>query len=229
MAFLTTFLPSPVTGAQGGYKSSHWCCSNRRLLWATNASNRGGKKLLLFLLNNQLLFKGTSNRCGAELWSNITADHQSTQSTASWRHVCTAFRLRYSKIEKNVACQFEKKNKNVDFLCTEEIKLNVQIVFSLRDLGSISSRPHNRRQHAAVPAWDLYIRFFTCMNVRDSPPGQLMWLRSPRISTQTVRGCLRSAHLSAGRPHGALELTEGYYPESANAYYYRNLTFQTDL
>lgn len=130
---------------------------------------------------------------------------------------------------KNVACQFKKKTKNLDFLCTEMIKLNVQIVFSLRDLGSISSRPHNRRQHAAVPAWDLYIRFFTCMNVRDSPPGQLMWLRNRRISPQTVRGCLRSAHLSAGRPHRALELTEGYYPESANAYSYRYLTFQTDL
>lgn len=29
MAFLTTFLPSPVTWASEGYKSSCWCCSNR--------------------------------------------------------------------------------------------------------------------------------------------------------------------------------------------------------
>lgn len=84
--FLTTFLPSPVTRAQGGYKSSRRCCSNRRLLWTTNASATGWKKEEL---NNQLLFKGKSKRYGAEVWSNIPADHQSAESTAWWRHVCT--------------------------------------------------------------------------------------------------------------------------------------------
>lgn len=108
------------------------------------------------------------------------------------------------------------------FKCQLNHKLNDQTVFSHGDLGSTSSRPPNRRQHAAVPARDLYIRFFTCMNVRDTLPVQLMRLRNQRISTQTVRGCLRYADLSAGHPHGGLEFTAG----SANAYFYRNLTFQ---
>lgn len=122
-------------------------------------------------------------------------------------------------------------NTFFDFLCAEMIKcqlnhkLNVQTVFSHGDLGSISSRPPNRRQHVAAPARDLYIRFFTCMNVRDTLPGQLMWLRNQRISPQTVRGCLRYADLSAAHPHGGLDYTAG----SANAYFYRNLTFQEDF
>lgn len=52
------------------------------------------------------------------------------------------------------------------FLHRNDYKLNVQTASSLRNLGSVSSQPHNRRHHAAVPVRDLYIRHF---HLRECP------------------------------------------------------------
>ncbi len=79
-----------------------------------------------------------------------------------------------------------------------------------REFGSTSNRPHNRRPHSTTPAQDLHIQHLHLQD-RLRPATQTVAakisLHEQRISAQTVRNCLREAHLHAHCPHRGLDLT----------------------
>lgn len=65
MAFLTTFLPSPVTWASESYKSSCWCCSNRKAV--VDGKRRKGSPQFIKQSN---IFEKSSHLKGANM--NLT-------------------------------------------------------------------------------------------------------------------------------------------------------------
>ena len=95
-----------------------------------------------------------------------------------------------------------------------EFNVNVSTISCLqrcvREFGSTSNRPQNRRPPVTTPAQDLHIwllhlqdRLRPATRTADETVGS----HNRIISTQTVRNHLRKAHLRARHPHQALDLT----------------------
>ncbi len=79
-----------------------------------------------------------------------------------------------------------------------------------REFGSTSNRPHICRPHVTAPAQDLHIQHLHLQDrlrpaIRTA--AATIGLHNQRISAQTVRNCLREAHLHARCPHRGLDLT----------------------
>ena len=76
-----------------------------------------------------------------------------------------------------------------------------------REFGSTSNRPHNSRSRVNPPAQDLLLNLRDRLRPATRTADENVDLHNWKISAQTVRNCLREAHLHARLPHQGLDLT----------------------
>ncbi len=79
-----------------------------------------------------------------------------------------------------------------------------------REFGSTSNRPHNHRLRVTTSAQDLHIQHLHLqdrLRLAIRTAAATISLHNQIIYAQTVRNCLREAHLHACRSHRGLDLT----------------------